>query len=108
VQPYPRAKAGVIAVRQGKPLARNLQRVLQGRAPQPFVPQKTWLALISTGDRYAIASWGSWSATGRWVWRWKDWIDRRFVRQYNVLPATSPAQKLALSHRRGGEDGRQA
>ena len=107
VAPYPREKAGVIAVRQGKPLARNLRRALTGRAPRPFVPQKKWLALISTGDQYAIASRGGWSVEGRWVWRWKDWIDRRFMRVYNELPTMAPGEPLALPHGLVGEDVRQ-
>jgi selenide, water dikinase len=80
----PLEKAGVFAVRMGMPLARNLQRALQQQALIPYRPQRRWLALISTGDQYAIASRGALGFAGRWVWRWKDQIDRRFMRRFSA------------------------
>jgi selenide,water dikinase len=87
VLPHPREKAGVFAVRQGPPLARNLRRVLEGREPVPFVPQRRHLALIGTGNAYAVAARGRFSAEGRWAWRLKQWIDRRWMQRYRDLPA---------------------
>jgi selenide, water dikinase len=89
---HPRPKAGVYAVRQGPPLAANLRRAAHGRALAPFVPQRDALALISTGERHAIAARGPFVAEGDWVWRWKDWIDRRFMAKYAVAgPPLAPA-----------------
>jgi len=85
---HPRPKAGVFAVRQGKPLYENLKAVLQGRTPRPFAPQKAILALIGDGEGRAAASRGGWGLPlSPGLWHWKDHIDRRFMAKFqNLLP----------------------
>ncbi|NEQ21962.1 MAG: selenide, water dikinase SelD [Microcoleus sp. SIO2G3] len=86
---HPRPKAGVFAVRQGKPLFENLQRVLLGKPLKPYKPQKLYLGLIGTGDRSAIASWGRFGWQSPLLWRWKDHIDRKFMHRFSDLPEMS-------------------
>lgn len=76
------ARSGVHAVRAGPVLARNLLAVLGGAPLRAYLPRPNSLYLLACGPRHAIASWGPWSAEGAWVWRWKDWIDRRFIRRF--------------------------
>jgi selenide,water dikinase len=42
--------------------------------------------LISTGDQHAVASRGAFFARGDLLWRWKDWIDRRFMQKFGDFP----------------------
>ena len=78
----PRPKSGVYAVKAGPVLAHNLRALCEGRTAQPWAPQRRALYLISTGDRHALASWGPFAWSGDWVWRWKDHIDRGFMRRF--------------------------
>jgi len=82
----PLPKSGVYAVRQGPVLAENLRRAATDRPLRRYRPQRRTLALISTGDRNAIASYGAVALQGPRLWRLKDWIDRRWMRKYQELP----------------------
>jgi selenide,water dikinase len=93
-------KSGVYAVRQGAALARNIRRIVRGRKPRPYRPQRDALYLVTTGDDVAIGSRNGITFGGRWVWRLKDFIDRRFMRKFNQLPdmaatPTKPDSRIA-------------
>jgi pyridine nucleotide-disulfide oxidoreductase family protein len=75
-------KSGVYAVRHGEALVENLRRLVGGTPLAPYAPQAKALVLLSCGARYAIAERGGWSAQGRWIWWWKNRIDRRWVASF--------------------------
>lgn len=78
-------KAGVYAVRQGPVMWDNLRRWSQGQSLQPYRPQSDFLKLINLGGGQAMGEYRGWSFQGRWVWRWKDRIDTRFMAMYQTL-----------------------
>ena len=78
----PRPKSGVWAVRAGPPLAANLRRAARGRALRRWRPQTDALAILGLGAGRALAWRNGVAAAGRATWRWKDWVDRRWMRMY--------------------------
>lgn len=84
----PLPKAGVHAVRMAPVLAHNLRVTLApvGKRGEliDHQPQRRFLALLALGDKRAVAAWGNFSAEGAWAWRWKDHIDRAFLRRVAV------------------------
>jgi len=82
----PRPKSGVYAVRQGKPLAENLERFATARNLKPYTPQKHALALLNLGNRRAIASRNKLFFQGRAVWSLKNSIDTSFIKKYSQFP----------------------
>lgn len=99
---FPRPKAGVFAVRQGPPLTENLRKRAQGEAPIPFRPQSDFLTIMAFGDKSAIAARGPFAVAGKWVWRWKDRIDREFMEKFQNLPDMSAGAIAPDEMRCGG------
>ncbi|MGD1701687.1 selenide, water dikinase SelD [Dapis sp. BLCC M229] len=92
---HSRPKAGVFAVRQGKPLFENLQRALLGKPLKSFIPQKKFLILIGTGDERAIASRGRIGfGPHQLLWRWKDRIDQKFMDKFSNLTMEGKKQNI--------------
>lgn len=77
--------SGVHAVRQGPVLAGNLVHALTGAALAAYQPQRRALALLADGQGGALLSWGGLTAEGALLGRWKDCIDRRFMRRHGAL-----------------------
>ena len=78
------ARCGAYDRLAGPALAHNLAAAVLGATPKAHHPSGAGLTLMSCGERYAAGSWRGYSFQGRWVWRLKDRIDRRFVAQYQA------------------------
>jgi NADH dehydrogenase FAD-containing subunit len=73
---------GVHAVRQAPVLFDNLRASLLGGPMRLFRPQEKYLLILNLGDGTGLLSRGEFVASGRAAFRLKDWLDRRFMRQF--------------------------
>ena len=81
----PRPKAGVYAVREAPVLFDNLRAALSGGNLRSYRPQRDYLKLVSLGQKSALAEKFGTARRGRSLWRLKDHIDRKFMRQFETL-----------------------
>lgn len=90
----PRPKAGVFAVRQAPILYHNLVAHLSGGRMRRYKPQKDYLKLISLGGKSALAEKLGTARSGPLLWRWKDRIDQKFMRQFRDLRPMQPTAPI--------------
>ena len=78
------AKVGVYAVRQNPILYRNLLVALEGGQMLTFRPQPSYLLIFNMGNGRGIFWKKEWVWNGRLAFLLKDYIDRRFMRTFQV------------------------
>ena len=88
-EPQPLDKVGVYAVRQNPVLYHNLLAALEGQPLMAFQPQSAYLLIYNLGDGTGIYFRGNRVWKGRWVFCLKDYIDRKFMRKFQVSGETA-------------------
>jgi NADH dehydrogenase FAD-containing subunit len=87
------ARIGVYAIREAPVLYRNLLVALGSGEPAHFEPQRRFLWIMNLGDGTDLAARGRLWWHGRLAFRLKDWIDRRFLREYQqAAGVTTPPE----------------
>jgi NADH dehydrogenase FAD-containing subunit len=87
----PLDKVGVYAVRQNPILHHNLRAALEDRSLQAFQPQDVYLLIYNLGNHTGIFFRGNWVLKGRLIFYLKDYIDRKFMRKFQVSGETAEA-----------------
>jgi NADH dehydrogenase FAD-containing subunit len=78
------AKVGVYAVRENPVLYHNLLSALDGGSMTDFKPQKHFLLIFNMGDGKGIFWKKGWVWESRLAFLLKDYIDRKFMRTFQV------------------------
>jgi NADH dehydrogenase FAD-containing subunit len=77
-------KVGVYAVRQNPVLYHNLMAALNNAEMMRFQPQKDYMLIFNLGDDTGIFVRKSWVWNGRLAFILKDYIDRKFMKKFQV------------------------
>jgi len=85
----PLAKVGVYAVRQNPILLHNLLAALEGKEMKAFMPQKEYMLIFNMGNGSGILWKKNFLWEGRLAFLLKDYIDRKFMRKFQVAGESS-------------------
>ena len=83
-QRKPLDKVGVYPVRENPILYHNLLAAVTGGEMKPFEPQDQYLLIFNVGGGKGIFWKQNWIWKGRLAFYLKDYIDRKFMREFQV------------------------
>jgi NADH dehydrogenase FAD-containing subunit len=81
----PLDKVGVYAVRENPVLYQNLLASLEGKALQPFDPGGNYLLIFNMGDGTGVLRKRWMTFDGRFAFKIKDYIDRKFMNKFQQI-----------------------
>lgn len=84
-QEQPLDKVGVHAVRQNPVLFHNITARLEGGDPMPFNPSDDYLLIFNLGGKTGVLKKRWLVFSGRTAFFVKDYIDRRFMKEFQVI-----------------------
>ena len=79
-------------MRQNPVLYTNLLAALEGRELEAFQPQEIYLLIYNLGNGTGIFCRGKRVWKGRLIFHLKDYIDRRFMRKFQVSGEVSETE----------------
>ncbi|MDI6798284.1 MAG: FAD-dependent oxidoreductase [Desulfatibacillaceae bacterium] len=88
----PLDKVGVYPVRQNQVLFENLLAAVEGQKPKPFDPGGPYLLIFNLGNKKAILVKNGKVFSGKWAFWLKSFIDRRFMKRFQVSGEISSAK----------------
>ncbi len=77
--PGPLPRSGAVAVHQGRVLAENLRRSVEGRALRAYKAEPGYLSIMSLNGHEAVAWYRGVSVSGIWPMRLKRFLDNRWL-----------------------------
>jgi NADH dehydrogenase FAD-containing subunit len=95
----PLDKVGVYAVRQNPVLHHNLLAALEDGSLEAFQPQETYLLIFNLGNGTGIFYRGNWVWKARLVFYLKDYIDRKFMKKFQVSGESLEPENLEGGNR---------
>ncbi|PYZ95203.1 pyridine nucleotide-disulfide oxidoreductase [Salipaludibacillus keqinensis] len=72
-------KNGVYAIKQAPILYKNVLRYIKREPFEYFKPQNRFLSILSLGNRRALLLYGGMSLSGKFPWRLKNYIDKKYI-----------------------------
>jgi len=86
-------RVGVYAVREAPILFHNILARLRREPLKPFVPQHHYLLIFNFGDGTGLLFRRPFTITGKWAFSLKDYIDRRFMKRFQVSGETRSVEE---------------